>query len=268
MSLVCDAWPVDTTCLPAGWATNPDDWTPLQKNSFVIAQRLLTRFTAGRVGLCTVKLRPCRRFCAMEQGWNFPVNSLGVGWVPMLIGGRVWNIGCGCGGPCGCGPVCEVKLQGRIGPDAAMVVKVDGVVIDPSEYFVQAPNLLVRRGGTGCWPECQHLDQPDTEPGTWSVTYKKGAKPQADAARAATQLAAELSAPCEKRACSLPKRVSSVVRNDVTYTLLDDLSIFDKGRTGIPEIDLWIASINPYGTRQGLKVSSPDLPQARRQVYP
>lgn len=223
--------------------------------------------TAGKIGLCSITLRPCRRYCAESYGFRpSSPNNLGVGWVPMLIGGRVFNIGCGCGGPCGCGPICEVKLQGRV--HSITEIKIDGVIVSPSTYTVQAPNLLVRTAGAGCWPECQALDKPDTEPGTWSVTYLRGTAPDAAASRMVTTLAAELQAPCEKRACRLPARVSSIVRDGVTYTILDDLSAFDKGRTGIPEIDMWIAAINPYGARSGLKVYSPDLPQHRRQVWP
>lgn len=266
MALTCQPWPPDLTCLPPGWNLDPLQWTAQQQASFAIAQKLLTRMTAGKIGLCEIVLRPCRKFCAELQGFNFPVSNLGVGWVPLLVGGRVVNVGCGCGGPCGCGPICEVRLQGKV--YQVTQVKVDGVVVPAADYTVQAPNLLVRRGGTGCWPECQKLDLPDTEAGTWSVTYLRGTPPDVAASRFVTQLAGELSAPCEKRPCNLPRRVTSIVRDGVTYTLLDDLSIFDKGRTGIPEIDMWIAAINPYGARSGLKVYSPDLPQHRRQIWP
>lgn len=276
----CLPWEPDTSCLPPGWNPDPNLWTDLQKNSIKIAQSILTRCTAGKIGLCEIRLRPCRPRCAESYGFSgccgtgVGAGNLGIGFMPVLFGGRVYNVSCGCSGPCGCGPICEIALPGRV--NSVTQVKIDGVVLDPSQYTVQNNRYLVRRGtaegpANPCWPECQRLDLPDSEPGTWSVTYLRGLWDEGTAAAARrfmTILGGELAATCEKRTCRLPSRVTNVARDGVTYSILDDPTIFDRCRTGLPEVDMWLGSINPNGSRSGLKVMSPDLRPQRRQTYP
>lgn len=271
----CLPWEPDLTCLPSGWNPNPANWTAAQQTSLQVAQSILTRCTAGKIGLCEITLRPCRPRCSMQYGFGcgngVGAGNLGVGWAPVLWGGRVYNVSCGCSGPCGCGPICEIALPGRV--HSVTEVKMDGAVVPSNQYTVQNKRYLVKLGSatgpaTPCWPECQRLDLPDTEPGTWSVTYLRGTEPDAAARRMFTIFAGELSASCEKRACRLPQRITNVVRDGVTYSILDDPTLFDKCRTGLPEVDMWLAAINPTGTRSGLKVMSPDRMPQRRQTWP
>lgn len=268
MSTNCDIWPLAEGCLPTGWAADPEEWTPQQRVAVEVASSLLRRLTAGQYGLCRVKVRPCRRVPARQYAALGAVAG-GPWMTPVLHDGRLLNIGCGCRtGSCGCGPICEVPLPGPVHDVAE--VKVDGVVQDASSYRVDDHARLVRVSGA-CWPECQDLALPDTEVGTWSVTYRRGFDPADDAAAvlAVTRLAIEVSKACRAdKTCALPSRVTQVVREGIAYDLLDDLSVFDRGRTGIPQVDLWLATVNPYGARAPMQVYSPDTVRARQQTWP
>ena len=64
----------------------------------------------------------------------------------------------------------------RLRPYRTIDNKIDGAVINPSEYFVYDHTFLVRKNGAR-WPRCQALDRDDTEAGTFSVTYTYGRTP-------------------------------------------------------------------------------------------
>lgn len=63
--------------------------------------------------------------------------------------------------------------------------------------------------------------------------------------------------------CRLPKRVVSVTRQGVTIALLDPQRYLDKGKLGIPDIDQWLAAVNPNAIPERGTVWSPDVPRAR-----
>lgn len=48
----------------------------------------------------------------------------------------------------------------------------------------------------------------------------------------------------------------------------DLAEIYADGRTGIPGVDLWIRSVNPYGLASPSRVLSPDLRRPRTQQWP
>jgi hypothetical protein len=64
--------------------------------------------------------------------------------------------------------------------------------------------------------------------------------------------------------CALPQRVTSVARQGVSYTILDQQDFIQEMRTGMYVIDLFIKTVNPDGARRKSKVFSPDQPRARR----
>jgi hypothetical protein len=64
--------------------------------------------------------------------------------------------------------------------------------------------------------------------------------------------------------CALPQRITSVSRQGVSYTILDQQDFLDELRTGIYEIDLYLKTANPDKARRPAKVFSPDMPVARR----
>lgn len=127
-----------------------------------------------------------------------------------------------------------------------------------------------------CWPTCQDMSKPATEPGTFEVTYLRG-KPVPEAGIwAAGLLACELikacAPPAEGCECRLPSNVQSVVREGVSI----DMEAFvlgggegvDFGRTGIPEVDLWLKTVNPFKRVAPSRVYSVDKRRPRRTTWP
>jgi hypothetical protein len=57
--------------------------------------------------------------------------------------------------------------------------------------------------------------------------------------------------------------VVSVTRQGVTIALLDPQRYLDKGKLGIPDIDQWLAAVNPNAIPERGTVWSPDVPRAR-----
>lgn len=274
MPMVCDAWPVDPTCLPDGFPGDPDQWDAGQQQAVEVASEILKRLSGGVFGLCTLKIRPCR--IHHQSRWPDPAmlgvsSTAGGPWSPALIDGRIYNFHYGCGGEgsCGCSPLSEIILD----PPAYDVVqvKVDGVILPASAYRVDDTRRLVRTDGHD-WPECQEMSRSDTETGTWSVVYRTGAPVPPGGRMAVALLATQLWKACGggRGKCLLPERVTEVVRDGVTYTLLDNwhMQIFDHGRTGLSRVDLWLASVNPYGARAPLRAWSPDLVRHRQVTFP
>lgn len=273
----CQTWPVDTSCLCKGWSHNPGQWTPEQRRAVERATELLWRLTAGTFGLCHRIVRPCKRACPT------PSHQVG-GWT--LDG--VWvDVPSACG--CGCVTACDDCDCGQ-GPDRLTIpgpiyapavapcpsdpdhpsvrpvqVWIDGELLDPSRYWVQAPNQIVRTDGDR-WPQCQDMSVPHTDPGAFAISYWIG-RPVPPGGRAAVAaLACELWKACQgDKSCALPKRVTEVEREGVSYTLLDPMTFLDEGRVGLPEVDQWLAVVNPGKLRARPRVWSPDLAKVRRE---
>lgn len=58
-------------------------------------------------------------------------------------------------------------------------------------------------------------------------------------------LAKEFLDACSGGKCRLPRRVQQVSRQGVSYQMVDPTDIYRSGLTGIPEIDIWLSSVNP-----------------------
>lgn len=149
----------------------------------------------------------------------------------------------------------RVRLRGR------KVVKIhnlrdgNGEIIDPSTYYLS-----------------DHSTVFGTPNATWSssnveVTYTYGSPPPTAGKAAARILATELVKLYEgDDSCALPQRVTSVARQGVTYTILDNQSFIDELRTGIYAVDLFLKTVNPDRARARSRVFTPDVPRARRIV--
>jgi hypothetical protein len=129
----------------------------------------------------------------------------------------------------------------------------DGEIIDPSTYYLSDHSTIF---GT---PNAQ-----------WSaanveVTYTYGSPPPMAGRAAARILATELVKLYENDdTCALPQRVTTVARQGVTYTVLDNQSFVDELKTGIYAVDLFLKTANPDKARARSRVFSPDTPRARR----
>lgn len=265
-------WPVDVSCVgdwndladndaPEDPDDNPPIYTDVQKaRACALAAQSLRMLTAYRVGGCPITVRPAGRACR-EQTWRtYPVSGSGsTPWQPVDLGGTWLNIGCGHDSACGCGALAQINLGQA---SAVLAVKVDGVVLDPSAYRLDPTGgRLVRLDGEG-WPLCQNLAAPDTEEGTYSVTYQRGAVVDGLGAFAAGVLAGEFVRACSGGECRLPDNIVRLVRNGVEMTL--GAGAFPDDRTGIREVDAYLDRWNPYRHKIAPMVWSPDLARNRR----
>lgn len=150
-------------------------------------------------------------------------------------------------------------------------VKIDGEVIPPSEYYLQDRRKLIRRRPYAAaeptarygWPTTQIMDLPDTEPGTFSVTYKYGTPPPATGVLAAKRLAQQLTLNLVGEDSVIPQRYTSINRAGETIQAVDVMDFFEKRLTGIYEVDLFLRTFNPSGAIRRPLAWSPDVGRPR-----
>lgn len=224
-------------------------------------------------GVCEQTVRPC-----VNGGgcWNWitwpmspgaPQISYGWGW----WAGRGWGWGYGDGSAllCGCSALSRAKLPGY--PVVEILeVKIDGTVIDPSEYRLDEYVYLTRMADPTTlapryWPSCQRLDLDDDQPGTWSVTYDSGVAPPVLGVSAAAQLACELYRACAGLACALPVGTTKLTRQGIEIERAPFLSWgrnpAGHWQTGLSLVDAFLMAYNPSGLKRRPQVFSPDIQQ-------
>lgn len=179
---------------------------------------------------------------------------------PHMIGGSVFNL------PAedwndsayqsdGSSSLSRIRLRGRPVQEVHLVRSgYDGSIIPNDSYYVAEHSSLVAYKGT-----------PWT-PGNIEVTYTYGQQPPVAGRQAARVLAIELIKLWEGDDCALPDRVTSISRQGVSYTLLDNQDFLENFRTGIYAIDLFLRTDNPAKALAPSKVFSPDIPRARRMA--
>lgn len=268
----CRTWPLQTDCrsLPG----RPQDWDQQQRFAVEAATEILWRSTAGRVGLCREMIRPCRQNHAEHQMRHQHGSG---GPYPTLVGGRWVNLHCGCPSPntCGCGPVPELLLPGRVHrepPTYEIQVWIDGVALPVNAYTLFDDSRLVRVDG-GQWPDCQRLDKPifpapgdpESAAETFGIIYWRGTPVPPAGRRAVSLLAGELWKACSGKDCQIPVRVQSIEREGVNYQRIDPQEFLTRGWIGITEIDLWIGAMNRHGRQSPSEVHSVDMPEYRSQ---
>lgn len=233
-------WPVDRSCLPDA-VTDID--IARQRTAEDLAVAVLWALSGRQFGACPVIVRPCPTPCSVGY------SAFGPGFYPVFEEGVWRNVSCGCRGRCSYAAPSVVHL---VGPVSEVVeVRIAGVVVPPAEYVLEGDRLI--RGGGAVWPS-QDLTRPSDEPGTWTVTYRRGVPVPDGVDRLVGVLALEFLNACTGGKCRLPRRVQSVSRNGVSYQMVDPSDIYASGKTGIPEIDLWLASVNPYHVPDAPKV--------------
>lgn len=252
----CDAIPAE------------DDRTPEQQALFdklhAVAAEVLWRASGRRYGTtgCPIKARPCRPSCSPSTYGNSGLAAFP--WLPLQSGGSWINIRCGdnCTGKECCSAGCkEIVLPGPV--HAVTEVAVDGVVLPADSYRVDDHRRLVRMDGA-CWPACQDMALADGEAGTWSVTYELGIPLGAEGQYAFSVYLCELWKLCTGARCRLPLNVEGVFRQGVNIDFADaNLDLLSGMRTGIPEVDGWLAGVNPDRLRSPSSVWSVDAPRPR-----
>lgn len=267
-------WPrPDTSCCDR---LEPADPTPEQtaqiERMLHVSTEIIWRLSGKQFGACPITVRPCRQRCADTSSYGYWSGAL---WTPVLDMGVWFNTACWKCRPsgCSCSELCEVDLPG---PVAEIIqVKVDGGVLDPSEYRVDNARKLVRTATTvsetapDCWPTCQELNKADTEQGTFSVTYRRGQAVPQGGLWAAGLLACQLQKACDGDAeCALPANAQRIARQGVTVELTPVLIKAGEFMTGVPEVDLWLQSVNPYKSKAPSRVYSVDRPAPRTTTWP
>lgn len=208
---ICAAW-----CTAADHGSPCDDYgfdSALVERTDLIASNLLYKLSFRRYpGICRETVRPCPHAAR-----------------------------------CGCGYVSTVRLPST--PVVRIVsVAIDGATLDPTGYRLDNYRNLVRLDagdGVTTWPCWQDHRLAATEANTFAVTYDYGLEPPEDGVFAAAALSCQLAlsfSPETAGQCRLPKRITSMVRQGVSIAVLDPLDLFEQGRTGIPEVDLFLAS--------------------------
>lgn len=235
-------WPVDEGCCDTF-----DNYSPsVQARAKALAGQTLRTLTAGRVGGCAITVRPCSAaYCDgagvyWEDGYLRPINWNGI-WT---------NMACGCLNACYHGS--GIKLQGPVGRVDQVIV--DGVPLDPDDYYVHGSTLIRTDGGQ--WPTSQNMDLPTTEPGTFAVTYLRAHPVDGLGAYVAGILACEFAKACSgAKGCRLPSSVTEITRAGVSMTIAS--GAFPGGVTGIREVDAYIASWNPSHVQARSSVWTP-----------
>lgn len=244
MSGPCEPWELNPACTRG---LDPEN-EPLDAYIVSVATNLLWRATAGVFGVCEVTVRPCGRRCSGNGFTYFPAMTSGGEWI---------NVTCGCAeSACGCCTVSEINLDGPV--DSIVEVLIDGAVVDSSTYWVDNGYRLTRRS-PDVWPMCQSLSLPATEEGTFQIRYMRGISVDEAGQYALAALAAELKIACQDQDCRLPSRIVEITRQGITMSVVNDVEFLRSGLFGIPEVDAWVTSVNPYNQRSQSSVYSPDL---------
>lgn len=205
---------------------------------------LTGRRWAGR-GERTIEVRPS------GTPWWWRDASLGLAWdviaagsggypsLPYLAGGEVWNASTG--------QPHALRL-----PDYPVrlvtAVTAGGVTVDPDGYWLTGSRYLERHRGYG-WDSCG---------GLLTVSYEYGAEPPDAGKASAVRLATELAKARDGQQSALPGYITQRVRQGETISYTSAATLFDKGRTGLADVDLWLATVNPAGLRRRSRVWSPD----------
>jgi hypothetical protein len=264
----CEPWPVELCCDTEGVEEETlERWRR-------VATQTLWRLSGRRIGVCPVTVRPCRQACLDGGPISFQA-GVGTGpWVPYIgVDGQWRNASvCGCRPRgCSCSELCEVKLQGPVAE--VMRVNVDGQDLLPGvEFRVDAPGLLVRLGGE-CWPKCQELAEPEGALGTFTVTYGLGIPPDDSAIAAVSAMVCHLLRGCGATGggscgCKANPRVTRVQRQGVEMEMPDPTLLYSSGLTGIPEVDMWLLSVNPGRLTRPSRVYSVDYQRPRKTTWP
>ena len=199
------------------------------------ATEIVWALSGRQFGVCTVRVRPC----------DLP--------------GRCSHRRRGCR----CGIVSELDVGLRPLVDAQ--VTVDGEPLPSDAWRIDDGRWLVRLDGDP-WPRCQDMAVEDDEAGSFVVDATYGVEPPLSGVGAVMALACQLAMsrdPSRSSECVLPKRVTSVTRQGLTVLALDPFEFLDQGRTGVYEVDQFLAAFNPDGVAAPPRIVTPDTYRRR-----
>ncbi|MGL4998054.1 MAG: hypothetical protein ACRC5T_03725 [Cetobacterium sp.] len=147
----------------------------------------------------------------------------------------------------------RIRLRGQPVHQVHTIRNVNGSIVSPDSYFIVDHSTI------------QFSEGALIVPADIEISYSYGVAPPVFGKMAARRLAIEFVKLWEgDEDCALPQRVTSVTRQGVSYTILDQQDFLEELRTGLYEIDLYLKTANPDKARRPAKVFSPDIPVARR----
>lgn len=266
---VCTPWATFEDVLGCGYGDDlGSDAEDVYHDYLVAATELLwllsgKRFASG----CPITVRPCEGSHG-AWGWRQELSDTAT----VVWSGNRWEYGeYGGGAACGCCGVSAVKLAGYPVREISSV-KIDGVTVGTDEYQLARSRWLVRRadadGNRQTWPQCQRLDRPDTDDGTFAVTYTYGADPPVWGRMAAATLAGEAQAQCAGGECKLPPGVTRETRQGVTVEYGIAAPFILEGKTGLQTLDYFAAGWIVGRPRRRSAVWTPEMRQYARSVGP
>lgn len=213
--------------------------------SLLAASEVLYRLTGQQYpGVCEETVRPCgTQGSGLVMGdWRWQTQ---LPFRPVRLNGQTWNIGA-CSGchwrQCGCGGYPAVNL-GRQDVQSVTEVQVNTETLDPSAYRLDSAQWLVRLDGDA-WPCCQDMTAEPGTDGAFVIDIEYGAPVPQALKNAAASYAAELILACTgDKACRLPSRITSIVRQGISV----DTLVITEGGTGLHDVDTVVNAFNPNG---------------------
>lgn len=202
-----------------------------QEQSLLLATEALLMLTYSRVGTCPTTIRPCPS----------PVRC-GCDWNPHIRNGQWYNCR-----HTPCEPLVQIDLPGPVGYIDSLKIDGEEVDFDSGDWRLDDGHLLVWQGeGTSPVLTYQDLNKPDTEVGTYSITYSRSHAVGETGRIAAAYLALEFAKGTKSKGkCDLPRGVRNVSRNGVSFTI--EAGLFPNGLTGIDAVDQFILKWAPAG---------------------
>lgn len=251
-----------------------DDDAVLYDFLLAAATEILWRASGRRYGLCSATVRPCSPGCAqlptyLRSRGLYQALGGSLPFFPILLNGAWSN--CSSCGDCGACRCCtagchEVDLPAPV--YSVENVTVDGEELSSDLYRLDSNRLLVRTDGV-CWPRCQDFALPDGAVGTWSVTFTHGLPVTPLGQLALGVLFCEMWKGANGNDCALPLNTDGIFRQGVNIDFADkNLDLLSDARTGLPEVDRFLASVNPHKLHEPSSVFSPDLPRGRMTTWP
>lgn len=174
----------------------------------------------------------------------YSARDLSVQVAPVLVQGRMMNL-----------PVASTRgnrreLYLRHSPvHQILELTLNGESQDLAKYQLRNHSFIIRKDRQ-FWSLNSALEV--------CVTYRYGTPPPRAGVVAATRLADELLlAYDDSDQCAIPTNVSSVERQGVNFQMYDPQTFISEGRTGIREVDFFIAAANPGKARKRARLYSP-----------
>ena len=147
-----------------------------------------------------------------------------------------------------------VSVQGRPITDVDYVRRADGDTY-LAHVLESSSRIRLLEGAPQATAAIDRRPWSCAAPTLVEVRYTYGSPPPAPVAKAIDDLAREMEKALKgDRACKLPERVTSITREGMTMALIDPQDFLDKGRTGLPQVDMVLSAHNPGGTRRRAKV--------------